>query len=258
MSIRPRNIRKGEIVQIHIGLINKKQLPKHPLVRVYVINPIGEKMKLYDSIIPLMPQNDIGNIKERMQNIFCHFTTDTNSLLGCYRIKIDVFNDGILTLSDTVRNDFFFVENLVIRDKHFKNNEICFSIENPSPEDTICIIYYGNKGKYDKTHEMIPSKSTKKYSYVADIVFLKYANTEIIKISPNTVHALRNPRFFWRDEDEKTVFVLDPTAEKKRSFFLTGTPSKIWKNATGLESLANLRTKTVFQEMADKGLIIEI
>jgi hypothetical protein len=96
----------------------------------------------------------------------------------------------------------------------------------------------------------------------SDPAFVQYAgNKNVLLSSADSPLVLRNQRFFWRDEDEQTVYVFDPRAERKRSFFLSQQARELWHRSNGVARRCDLvadENAEQYDLMVQKKLIQEI
>lgn len=265
MSINPRKLIQGQTVQIHVGLFNKSRLPKFPCLKVQVINPSGIKEVLFDNIICVFPtiykEESVLERKNPMHNIYLYYKTTEDSFLGSYRVKIEIFNEGILTFQDDLETNFFYLEKISIENFILKERNFFFAIRNHSKEKVLFKIHCINNDSLTSLEQEIGTYKNKQFNLEADIIFIEYANNQILRIPLENILPIRNPRYFRRNEDSETVFILDPKAEMKRSFFLRKNSKYIWEKANGYtphQSILNDENKELYSQLITKKLIIEI
>lgn len=263
VSIMPRRVRPGECVTIHVGLINRWQRPIRPSIRLSVIDPGGRPEVLLDSYVLVFPnyrESDTAlERRRRMKNFYFQYPVPEQNALGRYRVKLENFLEGNLLYSETMETDFFYVEEIHVH----RVSDRGYRVENAGPEPVLATLHEpGDDGIHSERQISIPGNSRIEIETAGDPAFLEYAATEIVTLTcSESPMCHRNQRYFWRNEDDHTVFVLDPRAEKKRNFFLTGDAREVWQASNGVslrrDVCADGRSKA-YDQLVEKRLIVEI
>ena len=233
-----------------------------------MINPSGEYNTVFSANVLIVPnynkKNDFNEQKKQLHNIYLTIHIPETADLGRYRIKVENFYEGKLWFSENIDNDFFYVEKLEFGDLIFTDNYYITEIKNPSSAEVPIVIIEKkiDKESFVSHKEIIPASTTRSISVQTDLAFIQYANNETVVLNARKNSLiLRNQKFFWREEDEETIFVFDPRAEEKRNFFLRGHAKFLWENANGLNRLVDIDSSTDdsnLKKMIEKGLIKEI
>jgi hypothetical protein len=268
MSIMPRHLRPGGRVIIHVGVMNRSPRPICPLLRIWVVSPDGGQHQIFSQHLLVFPnyceEDTLVERRKRMTNIYEVFPVPDEAQLGCYRVKVENFADGNLIYSDTVETDFFFVERLELSKVTALNGSVHAMVRNESPEPVRAVVYELEAGSPDGAHssrEVILGPETETtVTVLSHSGFLAYADT-VLPLGPSdSPVCVRNQQFFWRPEDDATVFVLDPRCGYKRDFFLSGRARDLWLAAGGTARRCDLRTgdaADLYDVMVEKELLVE-
>ena len=270
MSILPRHLRPGGQVTIHVGLQNRSARPIRPFVRVTVFDPEGRDTRLFAQHVAVFmnyrEDDDLLARRRRMTNIYRVFEVPPGAPLGCYRVRVENFAEGDLRYSENVETDFFFVEDLTVEAiEPAAGGRLVSRIRNRSPEPVKARLHEPDPeepGRFLEREVEFPAGSLQALETGGGMAFLAYAGCEMITLSPDQEGlCLRNQRFFARREDDETLFVLDPRAERKRNFFLTGRAKTLWEAASGFRPRSALRTEEnedVYDAMVKAELLVEL
>lgn len=209
--------------QIAVLTIDEVEEIQRIFVRVRVYNPIGVRNQLFNESIVVIP----GISK----NI--HFKLDTSDQPhGVFRFEIRLFTEGLLQLTETVEDDFFYLDSIAVEPVEINEKEMNLKLKNLSPEKTpFMIVQDGNVYNYELSGE-----SDMTLSLPISSVYLCYANSEI-NVTKQLIGGevfYRLHRLFWREESDNTVFVYDPKAEGKKRLVLGGFAKELWDLSDGV------------------------
>ena len=261
VSILPKRVLRGSIVTIHLGLLNKCKTLKIPYVEVSIIEPNGAKQPLFEDNIVIPPNYKKSDSrikrKQRMLNNFFHFNVKETSLLGRYRVKIEIFDNGKLVLSDSVEDDFFYVEEVKT-----KYQDEMLHVNNLGPETVPLKIF--EKAANGRIHEKAlkcPAEGQVIHKTKENACFITYANSQLKLVSsPFSPIVVQNQEFFWRHEDIDTIFALD-TGMVKRSFFMSGSTRELFLDSSGgalKNELIKKHDRDTYRRLIQKELLKEV
>lgn len=270
MSITPRRLRPGGQVTVHVGLLNRGTRPIRPLVRVTVFDPEGTGTRLFNRHVAVFPnyREDDDHLarQRRMTSVYCVHVVSPDAPLGCYRVRVENFVEGMLQYSETVENDFFFVEDLEVDSvERSSDGGVAAWVRNRSPEPVPARLFEPDPAQprcFLERGVEFPADAVHRIETTGSVAFLSYAGCEVTAISPGDgTFCLRNQAFFARREDDDTMFVLDPRAERKRNLFLTGRAPGLWHAAGGFNPRIEIRTPEtadVYDAMVEAEILLEL
>lgn len=260
MSVYPRHVAPKSFVIIEFKAPITPSRPSLVFVRVTVVDPEGVKSRVMSTPVLLWPTSPESR-SEPPRPRHALYEVATDAPLGCYRVKIEFFIDGILHYSETLNDDFFFVEHLKV-DPLESEADCSVRLFNPSREPIAARLLEefgpGSADFRERTIQIPPGEETT-IPLSSSRAFLTYADMDTIPLAAGG-RCCRNPRFFWREEDDETVFVLDPRAEQKRNFFLTGRAREIWHRADGTRTIEDVCSgipSSVYSSLVARELIVE-
>ena len=233
MSIFPRKLTKGENCIIHLRFTNSSMKLKKLHYSLKILNPNGDEIKnIADDFI-------LGNSMEEFKKEFYYcFDTNSNTMLGKYRVIPSFYYNGVELKSQTANFDYFVVEEIkvdVVNDKEYY-------LTNLSNENTLVEFIKIKNGKNEYSKYDIKGTEKVKFNFDADKIFIKYGNNFIEEImKKNDKIYERKPELFWKKIDDK-VLIYDDISNKK--IILEKDESIIWNMLDGIHTNEDISKET--------------
>ena len=223
MSIFPKRIKANENLIIHFKTQNIEK-PKFIQYLIEIIDDNGKVVKNYY-------KEEISN---SVHETYFVFTPDDSFAAGKYYVRSRVYIEGRIIESFSSIKDYFYIDKIDIRIR--KNEEQTIELINTSTSTTPVLIL--NKAGNIVEQGELDAKEVRKILFDKDLVYIKYANSDIEKILVEEEIYAKSKEIRWRIRNGH-VEVLD---EKTFNLYTLSTiETLVWMNVDGVNSLDDIK-----------------
>ncbi len=227
MSIFPKRVAKCEDVIIHFKTVNagKMKMLNYALT---IIDSSGAVIDKFEG-----SQLAIGT----REQYFSHYTSE-QEIAGKNHARTKMYLDGRVIESFSSIADYYYVDDIEVREVEFIGELIYFALKNKSGEETPYQII-DTEGNV-LTDELLPGNAKRKFQMNGQGLFLKYGNDFIKAIDAKEQRYIKSNDIRWRIADGK-VELFD---EKRFEIVdVDDNAALIWLKCNGInqkESLARI------------------
>ncbi|REE02053.1 hypothetical protein [Marinoscillum furvescens] len=302
MSIFPKRALPGQTVTIHwnFNISHLSDVHICPWVRIGVKSPTGHVTMLFEGHVlgiptpanaPDKPSNQLKYLNKNLplliiaeylsgqhspeklagilQNIqsgrhyYFPYTLPDDAPLGRYTLVSEVYNGGEVRHSKTAQDDFFFVENVSLKDIHTSPEGKIATVVNHSPEPTpvkIVACSYLKREQLETDVQVfeLAGFEEKKILLLKPYNYLLYnEERKVVPLQESAKCFVRNQQVSQLLKQNGDMFLLNGN---KDGYRLTAAAAELWKKADGMLTDSHLSDPQlkVLEELQAEGLIQEL